>query len=50
VGTSYVLSDLEIAAIFPTEATWWTPDREVVCFVFQRDGEKLTGSVRGTAR
>ena len=47
VGQQYELSQLEIAYFMPTEESWPLPDREVVCFVFNRSGPKLEGSVNG---
>ncbi len=47
VGQQYELSALEIAYLIPTEQSWVLPDREVVCFVFNRSGPKLEDSVEG---
>lgn len=47
IGQQYELSALEIGYLIPTEDSWFLPDREVVCFVFNRSGPKLEGSVEG---
>jgi hypothetical protein len=50
VGVQYELSEWEIGHIVPTEETWVLPDRQVVCFVFDRSGDKTTGSAEGSER
>lgn len=50
VGLDYVESIWEIGYIVPTEESWPLPDRRVVCFVFNRDGDKVSGSAQGTAQ
>lgn len=47
VGVSYQESELEVAPVTPTEEAWDTGVREVICFVYQPTGEKMTGSVGG---
>lgn len=49
VGLAYNESRYIKAAIVPTAETWQRGDREVVCFLFAPEGEKLVGSVRGLA-
>ena len=49
VGERYVVSTLEVGYLIPTDETWALPDREVVCFVFTRSGDKLEGSAKDTA-
>lgn len=50
VGRQYELSDLEIGHIRPSGESWDDGDRTIHCFVFQRDGEKLTGTAQGANR
>lgn len=49
VGRSYEESVLDFAPLYPT-ADGWTDldDREVVCFVYDLDFKKLTGSMAGS--
>jgi hypothetical protein len=49
VGVRWTLSELDIAALWPSPDSWPTGDRLVVCVVFRLDGEPLTGSARGAA-
>lgn len=44
VGIQYELSKWEVGYTVPTEDTWVLPDRSVVCFVFDRSGEKVKDS------
>ena len=48
VGIDYFDSTLEISALTPTSDSWGQGDREVVCFLFDLNGAKLTTSARGT--
>jgi len=50
VGLSYEESSFDIVALYPTPESWQQSDREIVCAVYNLNGEKLTGSVAGTAR
>jgi hypothetical protein len=50
VGLDYVDSVFEIGYTLPTEETWALPDRRVTCFVFDRSGDKTSGSAAGSAR
>jgi hypothetical protein len=50
VGLAYVESIWEIGYVVPTEESWPLPDRRVVCFVFNRDGDKVSGSAQDTAQ
>jgi hypothetical protein len=50
IGAQYELSEFEIAHIVPTESSWPRPDREVVCFVFDRSADFSEGSAQGAAR
>jgi hypothetical protein len=49
VGLEYQSSVLDIAALYPSAASWAQDDREVICAVFDMNGEKRTGSARDTA-
>lgn len=48
VGRDYFSSSLEISALTPTDQSWDQGDREVVCFLFDLNGARLTTSVKGT--
>ncbi len=48
VGKAYVDSRLDFGALFPTEETWADDDTEVICFVWDVDFLKLTGSMQGS--
>ena len=49
VGRSYDESILDIFPIYPNDDSWSRlNDREVVCAVYHIDGEKLTGSNKGS--
>ncbi len=50
VGLQFELSIWEIGYTVPTEATWALPDRTVTCFLFHREGDKVSGSARDSAR
>jgi Septum formation len=50
VGKQYELSSLEIGHIRPSGESWAERDRTVYCFVFDRDGAKLSGSAAGSQR
>lgn len=48
VGKDYESSSLDIATLYPTRESWQGQnDREVVCAVYDLEGEKLTGTVKG---
>lgn len=44
VGYPLALTDLDVSALWPTEASWADGDREVVCILARVDGGKLVGS------
>jgi hypothetical protein len=50
VGVDFERSSLEMLEVVPTDVTWLKGDRHISCVVLTRDGSRLTGSVRGTAR
>jgi hypothetical protein len=47
VGISYEESIYDIGWLYPTEETWDAGDREVICFAYHLDFEKITGSING---
>lgn len=49
VGTAYGDSTLFATWLVPTEASWSDGDREVVCVLFDREGQ-LEASMRGAGR
>ncbi len=50
VGLEFETSRLAIATLYPSNASWSLQgDREVVCAVYDMNGDKLTGSARGSA-
>lgn len=49
VGRSYEESELEALYLTPSAETWRAGDRAIVCALY-REGEKLTGSMKGTGR
>jgi hypothetical protein len=48
VGASYSASRWEIGYVFPSDETWQTGDRLVVCFLFDPSLAQIEGSRRGT--
>lgn len=48
VGTEYVNSILWYSYLTPTSGSWDAGDREVVCFLWHGELEKLEGSMRGS--
>jgi hypothetical protein len=51
VGLDYQSSVLDASFLSPTEQGWVElGDREVVCYVFRVDLQKVTGTLRGTAQ
>ena len=48
VGASYISSSLDYAYLTPTQASWNEGDREILCFLYDLDWDKLTGSMRGS--
>lgn len=49
VGLDYASSIYDIGWLTPTADSWAGGDREVICFVYHVNFEKITGSVQGTA-
>lgn len=49
VGATYEDSRYDYFPMSPNAAGWTQGDREVVCFVYDAAGAKLTGSAAGTA-
>lgn len=46
VGEPYLESRLDFAYYYPTEASWASGDREVLCVIYDPEGP-VTGSLRG---
>ncbi len=49
LGISYAESIYDIGWLNPTAETWDIGDREVICFAYDLNLEKITGSVNGIA-
>jgi hypothetical protein len=50
VGMDYESSALDITALYPTTQSWSIQDdREVICAVYDMNGNKLTGTARDSA-
>ncbi|REK21975.1 MAG: hypothetical protein DWQ40_03470 [Actinobacteria bacterium] len=45
VGTAYADSELEFGWLIPTEESWSSGDRQIVCFLFRLDLGKMTGTM-----
>ncbi|HUG75314.1 MAG TPA: septum formation family protein [Acidimicrobiia bacterium] len=50
VGSPRAESDLEFFALIPTRESWEADDRTVLCALFARDLQPLTGSMAGSGR
>ena len=51
VNLDYDSSSLDIMTLYPSAESWSRQsDREVVCAVYEMNGEKLTGSAKGLAQ
>ncbi len=50
VGIEYADSELAVSTFTPTADSWKDGDREVVCFLQDLAGSKLTGSMAGAQR
>jgi hypothetical protein len=50
VGTPYEESELDLFAIWPTEASWLQGDRAVTCALYAMDGTKLDATAEGSTR
>lgn len=48
IGRAYQDSDLQFSFLYPTEESWASDDREILCLVIAP--EPLTGSLEGSAR
>jgi hypothetical protein len=48
VGRGYASSRLAFGWVIPTESSWSDGDREIVCFLFDGQFERLAGSMRGS--
>lgn len=49
VGLPYHESPLVLTSFTPTEESWATGDREIVCYLFRSDQEKLDRTQRGVS-
>ena len=49
VGIDYDSSIYEVGWLNPTEDSWATGDREVICFAYDVTLAKITGSIEGVA-
>lgn len=49
VGLAYADSRYVASSLTPTDQTWGDGDREVVCFLYDIDLQKLEGTAEGTA-
>ena len=50
VGAEWEYSTLDLAVMTPSDGSWQEGDREVVCFLYDGQLRKLTGSMQGSAR
>jgi len=50
VGVRWTLSELDIQVWWPSEDSWASGDRTVICTVFSPSRDRLHGSQRGTGR
>lgn len=50
VGLPYVVSELEVGWYIPTAAAWGAGARSIGCYLYDLDGDKLVGSMRGSGR
>lgn len=47
-GTTYELSVLEVEALTPSPSQWELGVRTMACVAYHRDGDRITGSARGS--
>ena len=50
VGIDYFESEIYYSALWPSEGSWDDGDREIICFAYEGDLSKITGSLQGVAR
>ena len=50
VGNAYEDSIYDIGWLFPTEESWAVGDREVICFAYDLDLQKISGTVNGSGQ
>lgn len=48
VGAAYDVSELDFGWLIPTEDSWANGDRQIVCFLYRVDLEKITGTMEGS--
>ena len=46
VGTPYLESSLFVTQLYPTQTTWDSGDRQIVCLIVEENGGQLTGSAK----
>ena len=50
VGRSYEESELDTTELYPSEESWATGERTIVCFAISPDDEPLVGSVKDSKK
>ena len=50
VGRAYETSELEVGYYLPSSTEWETGARRLGCYLYAVDGDKLVGSMQGSAR
>lgn len=50
VGVTYESSVYDFSWYFPTEQSWTSDGRNIICFAYYRDLASITGSIEGTGR
>ena len=50
IGISFEVSRLEMLYVYPSEETWGRGDREIACIATGTGGERLTGTLIGSAQ
>jgi hypothetical protein len=50
VGKAYEVSELEIGYYLPSSSEWESGARRLGCYLYEFDGDKLVGSMRGSMR
>ncbi len=48
VGVAYDISELDIGWLAPTDESWSGGDREIICFLYRLDLEKVSGTLEGS--
>ena len=50
IGKSFASSELDVSWLFPVEDAWRSGDRSIQCVVYDPQINRLTGSLKGSAR